>query len=561
MKNSGLKYFIILSISLLLNSCEADIDIHNISGETSIQPTVVLPIGTASIGLGEFLINNKVNGIVAEDDEIYFQDIDTAEFKFRDIGLNINQLESVERFYLSSGQVVVTKPFSELLINPVSGFIDLGLNSNSNSNEERIDSIIVSSTMLNFQVNVSPTLKNIQPSNLEITLVFPNKAIRKLDGTTSDITFFPTIFGKPNQFLMSNFVINTQDNATGIPIEIRVKVKTGAIPLILDESSMITCSMNFNEMNYKVAYGFFQPDNLANQIVQQFLDTTTNLPNSKLKFQNPKVEISVVSNIGSYLNFKVDYIKAFVRDNPDIEPVYAWFDRHTSNSTVVVMDVKPNLPGDSVTKVMPSIDENWGETNALFENEFMPNVIEYMFSLSANKELNRSDPAPQFITPDAMIKAYVKTTIPLQFNKGSYYIFEGTFDNIFDDVSVALDRISKNAINSVALILDVKNGLPVKSQFIFEILDSIGNIVPTDFIKQYDIKSAAVNQDGIVQTGTKTNQIINISVTKEQLEILRKANSIVYKIIIDGEQVDSKIHFTKSDTFDLKVGLLVNGEQ
>ena len=318
MKNSGLKYFIILSISLLLNSCEADIDIHNISGETSIQPTVVLPIGTASIGLGEFLINNKVNGIVAEDDEIYFQDIDTAEFKFRDIGLNINQLESVERFYLSSGQVVVTKPFSELLINPVSGFIDLGLNSNSNSNEERIDSIIVSSTMLNFQVNVSPTLKNIQPSNLEITLVFPNKAIRKLDGTTSDITFFPTIFGKPNQFLMSNFVINTQDNATGIPIEIRVKVKTGAIPLILDESSMITCSMNFNEMNYKVAYGFFQPDNLANQIVQQFLDTTTNLPNSKLKFQNPKVEISVVSNIGSYLNFKVDYIKAFVRDNPDI---------------------------------------------------------------------------------------------------------------------------------------------------------------------------------------------------------------------------------------------------
>ena len=559
MKRSGLKYFIIISIPLLLNSCEANIDIHNISGETSIQPAVILPIGSANIGIGEFLINNKVNGIITdEDNEIYFQDIDTAEFKFRDLKLNDNQIGLVKSMYLWPGTVFVTKPYSELSTNSEKGFMNLGLN--SNTNEERVDSIVVSSAILNFQVDVSPTLKNIKPSNLEITLVFPNKAIRKLDGTTSNITFSPTIFGRPTLLQMSDFVLNTQDNATGIPVEIRIVLKTETIPLILDESSMITYSMNFNEMNYQVAYGFFEPDFLASQIVQQFLDTTTNGLNSKLKFQNPKIEIAVVSNIGSYLNFKVDYIKAYVKSDPDIEPIYAWFDQHTSNSTVINMDVKPNRPGDEVTKVMPSIDENWGETNALFENEFMPNVIEYKFSLSVNKELTLNDPTPQFITPDAMIKAYMKTTIPLHFNKGSYYIFEGKFDNVFDDLSIALDRISKKSINSVALILDVKNGLPVKSQFVFEILDSIGNVVPTDFVKVYDIKSAAVDQDGIVLPGNKTNQIISISVTKEQLEILRKASSIAYKIVIDGEQVDSKIHFTKSDTFDLKVGLLVNGK-
>lgn len=559
MKKSGLKYFIILSISFLLNSCEADIDIYNISGETSIQPTVVLPIGTANIGIGEFLINNKVNGIVTdEDNEIYFQDIDTAEFKFRSIDLNKSQLELVESFFLWPGQVVVTKPFSEFTISPVKSFIDLGLNSNSNN--ERIDSLIVSSTSLNFQINVSPTLKNFNPSNLEVSLVFPNKSIRKLDGTSSDITFTPIIFGRPILLKMSDFVMNTKDKAIGIPIELRFVVKTGDIPLILDESSMITCSMNFNEINYEVAYGYFDPDIIVDHTVQQFLDTATNRPNSKLKFQNPKVEITVVSNIGSYLNFKIDYIKAFVSDSPDIDPIYAWFDQHTSNSTVIDMDVKPNRPGEEVTKIMPSIDENWGETTALFENDIMPDVIEYNFSVSVNKELTLNDPTPQFITPDAMIKAYMKTTIPLHFNKGSYYVFEGKFDNVFDDVSIALDRISKNAINSVALILDVKNGLPVKSQFVFEILDSIGNVVSTDFVKEYDIKPASVDQNGIVQPGNKTNQIISISVTKEQLEILRKANSIVYKIIIDGEQVDSKIHFTKSDTFDLKVGLLVNGK-
>ena len=557
MKESRLKYFIIISIIFLFYSCEADIDIHNISGETSIQPTIVLPIGKANIGIGEFLINNKVNGIVTdEDNEIYFQEVDTAEYKFRSIGLNVNQLELVESFCLWPGQVVVTKPFDELSINPVKSFIDLGINSNSNN--ERIDSIIVSSTSLNFQVNVSPTLKNFNPSNLEITLVFPNKAIHKLDGTTSDITFNPTIFGKPNRLIMSNFVMNTKDKAIGIPIEFRIVVKTGAIPLILDESSLITCSMNFNEINYEVAYGYFDPDIIVEHTVQQFLDKATNQSNRKLKFENPKVEITVASNIGSYLNFKIDYIKAFVSDSPAIEPIYAWFDQRTSNSTVIDMGVKPKRPGDIVTKVMPSIDENWGETTALFENEFMPNVIEYKFSVSVNKELTLIDPTPQFLTPDAKIKVFVKTKIPLQFNKGSYFIFEGKFKNVFDDVSIALDRISKNAINSVALILDINNGLPVKSKFVFEILDSIGNVVPTDFVKEYDIKPAAVNQDGIVQPGNKTNQIISISVTKEQLEKLSNASTITYKIVFDGTQLNSKIHFTKLDTFNLKVGFLLN---
>lgn len=557
MKKSVLKYFIIISISLLFNSCEADIDIHNISGETSIQPTVILPIGTANIGIGEFLINNNVQGIVTgEDNEIYFQDIDTAEFKFRDIGLNVNQIELVESFYLWSGQVVVTKPFSELSINPIKSFINLGLNSNN----ERIDSIIVSSTSMNFQVNVSPTLMNFHPSNLEITLVFPNKSIRKLDGTKSDIIFTPTVFGKPTQLIMSDVVMNTKDKATGIPIELKVVVKTGSIPLILDESSMITCSMNFNEINYEVAYGYFDADIVVDHTIQQFFDTAVNNSNGMLKFLNPKVEVTAESNIGSYLKFKIEYIKAFVSYNPSIEPVYAWFDNHSSNSVSVDMDVKPLRPGDVVTKVMSTIDKNWGETTALFENEFMPDVIEYKFSASVNKELTLNDPTPQFITPDAMIKAIVKTTIPLQFNKGSYYIFEGTFENIFDDVAIALDKLSKNAINSCSLILDIKNGLPVKSQFIFEIFDSFGNIVPTDFVKKYDIKSAPVNQDGIADAGSESNQIVSISVTKEQLEKLRNASSISYKIVIDGEQLNSKIHFTKSDTFNLKVGFLINGK-
>ncbi|NDP21022.1 MAG: hypothetical protein GZ091_08080 [Paludibacter sp.] len=557
MKNLLIKYVFLISVAFLFCLCEADIDIHNISNEISIQPSIIIPIGTVKIDIWDFLINNKIDGFAAdEENNIYFQETDTSEFKFKKIELNVNQAVLVKSISLYPEGVLKILPFSEFPVKTDKGFIDLGFN--SNTKVQRIDSLEISKASLNFKISEF-SLERLKPSNLQITLRFPEKTIRKLDGSSPDIIFSPTTLGNSTKILMSNFVLNTKDEAKGIPVEIKIAVKTGSTSLILDENSTITCMLNFDEIDYKVAYGYFKPEITDNQMIQKFINLNKILPNGRMKFINPQLELSVASNIGSYLSFNIEYIKAIRMDNTTVEPVYAWFDQHSSNSMIVNMEEKPKFPGEVVTKLMPTINQNWGETNALFESEIMPDVIEYKFSVSVNEELTRNDRTPQFITSDAMIKAFLKTIIPMQFNKGTYYVFEGKFDNVFDEVDKALDRLSKNNINSSSLILEIKNGLPVKSKFIIEVLDSFGNIVPTDFIKVYDINSAEVDKDGVVQTGRESNQIVSISVTKAQLKILRGAKTITYRIVIDSEQDDSKIQFTKLNTFDLKVGILVNG--
>jgi hypothetical protein len=545
---------------VIFYSCEADIDINNISGGTSIHPTVIVPIGSASISLGDFMLNNMMDEIVVgEDNEIYFQVIDSAELRFKSINMDLSGIELVKRMFLTDKEIFKTTPFSEIVTNVETGFIELGLN--SNPTEERVDSMEISAATLNFQIDVNSSLTSLQPSNMIIFLNFPKDKIRKKDGTNGTFVFSPDAFGKQLQIKMSNFVMNTQDGATGIPVEISIVLITGATPIILDYNSMIVCSMNFNEINYNVAYGYFNPELFANYTFQQLLNPVESQNENRLRFYNPQVEISIENYIGSYLIFKIEYIKAFVKDNVNVEPVFARFDQQASNSVNFVFDERPFFPGEKTEKILPVINENWGGTTELFSKDFMPDVIEYNFSVLMNKELNQNDPVPQFVTSNASINAYVKTTLPLHFNKGSFYTFNGTFKNVFDDIAEALEQFPENSISSSSLIINIKNGLPVKSQFNFEILDSKGDIVPTDFVKEYVIESGVTNPDGIVIAGNETNQTVTVSVTMEQLKKLREANSIAYSIVLEGEDLESKIHFNNLNTLDLKVGLYINGKK
>jgi len=108
--------------------------------------------------------------------------------------------------------------------------------------------------------------------------------------------------------------------------------------------------------------------------------------------------------------------------------------------------------------------------------------------------------------------------------------------------------------------LNISNGLPVKTTFTFELIDSLGYKLQTTFEKKYVIAAGKVDANGLVQPGQETKQTLQIVVTKEQLSILKKAKTIRYIVRIEGEELNSNIHFTKWNTFDLKVGLFVKGD-
>ena len=555
-------YSFLISFSIFFVSCQADINLQNISDEISLHPDLIVPIGTASVSLGQIITQNDSLGRfeIGNDGEINYLSFDSSEFRIPDINLLENSKELTRNLFPSPNGVLFIPPNTTIPAITDDNTVYLGTNTNING--DRIDSIRVNSATISVIINESSDLGSIPPSNLKFTILFPNGKVRMLDGSSGFLSFSPLGFGLINNIDISNFVMSTSAGSTGIPVEIRVYAKSGNLPLSVSPVSMISCTLKFTKLDYSVVYGNFNSSlNLSNTL-QQSIDFDKNLPNGSLKFANPQVYISAISNLGTFLNFKINQIKAFVSTNQSLKPVFANFNGNIS--TMFDLNRKPAIPGDTINIKLRTIDKNWGGTSQLFDNDIdedlTPDKLQYNFSVSADSALNVNSKIPGYITSDARIKVNIKTIIPLNFTSGSYYTFEDSIPNIFVLLSTALNQLPYSKITSCALILNITNGLPVKTTFSFVLNDSLGNVLPTTIEKNYIIEAGKVDANGLVQPGKETKQTLQIIISNEQLATLRKARTLTYKVRIEGENINSNIHFTENTKFGLKVGLFLQGD-
>jgi len=145
-------------------------------------------------------------------------------------------------------------------------------------------------------------------------------------------------------------------------------------------------------------------------------------------------------------------------------------------------------------------------------------------------------------------------------DKGSYYNFKDSIANISIPISSALDDNLKSYTDTVSLVLNIKNGLPVQTDFSYKLLDANGNELLAGLKKNYIIQSGTVDADGIVQPGNESNQMLIIQVPNNNVSELKQAYSLVYTIGVAGKDMNSKIHFTAKNTMKVAVGLFINGK-
>ena len=314
--------------------------------------------------------------------------------------------------------------------------------------------------------------------------------------------------------------------------------------------------ISFSDLNFptSVIYGNLDANMEASGTCEQSWNFNKYFPIGVLRFSNPTVDVTVSSNIGTYLNFQIDYARAFLSTDTTVT-TYAWFNNHTTNAVNEQFDIKPKVPGQWVTKKLRTFDKDWGETNHLFGSENRCDKIQYKFSASINQSLVNNDASTSYITSDQKIKVKLTTKIPMQFDAGSYYEYVDTIPNTFDKIASAF-----NNIDTAQLVLNIKNGLPVKTQLSLSFLDSLGTEIHTDFNEVYTINAGTVDANGSVKMGNEHKEILLFSLTKSQLNELKVAKKMTYAVRFDGQNIDANIHFTKSNTFDLNVGLFVKGD-
>jgi hypothetical protein len=552
MKKSVFKLMFLVFI-LLFASCEADVDLDEILNEITLEPNLIVPLGSANLTLAEILSQFDTNGKVAfgSNNEIDFIKYDSTEFKFNELNFIEKATELDKTVYFPTVSQTHFPPNSTLPPIISDSYFNLGLNTGN----DHIDSIIVNSAIFSFQITPSAGLQNLNPSDITLSILFSNGKVRKLNGNQAIIALKPASFGSWTDVSLSDFVFNTTGNQSGIPVQIKIEANTGSNTIELASASNFNCKILLKELNYKVAYGLFGGTINSTAILNEKMDLVTNLPNGVYNFIDPQIDISTTSNIGAYMNFKLNFAKAILSTNPNFNPIYALFDGQ--KSTVFQFNRKPGIPGDTVMFKLRTMDKDWGQTNLLFLNAQKPDFLEYYFIASIDSNLTKQSKTPNFLTPDAKVSVRIKTTVPIFLSQGSYYQYNDSIQNVFEPIASALDQYSE--INTMALILNITNGLPVQTQLSVSVVDSTGTVIPTDFKQSYSIASGKVDAEGIVQKGNETNQSITISVSKDQLTSLRKAKMIKYNVRIDGNS-NSNIHFTKDNIFNLKVGIFVKGD-
>lgn len=544
MKRKLLLFFSCVSgifLSVLV-SCSADVDLTKMSNDVLIRESFAVPVGEGSVSVGEILSKMSFQNLIGYDaDTINFLYEMNKEYSFKTIDLLKNAQPKFISFPLASSVVPAN---SSIIIQGGNQFnVDLGLDPNSTTN--RTDSAKITSSVLSVKVSVANikdmSNNNILPSDLKIVLIFP-----KMHYLNSNTPISKTIsvsqFGTATDVAIDNYIINTS-GLTGVPFQ--VQFLAGNRNINVGSNAKIDFNVSINQLNFAAAYGLYEPASLQPTVIKMPLGDLSVLPVG-LKFANPTGTVMLESNIGTYLRFNINYIKAFSKDGSQVR--VASF--NGSPTVTEVVDVKPILPGLFATKTLRKLDKNYGGTDLLFDTDVKLDTLEYKFSVQADAALNNASATPSFIVPDMKMKMNFKMKIPLHLKPGSSADLNDTISNI----NGVFDKIE-----NADLVLKITNGLPVKVTFSMKFLDADQQVISSAINDlTYIINSGEVNSEGLVTKETVTP--LNIELTKAQVNQLKNAESMVYSLRIAGQNDSSPIQFTKNNSVKVKLGVFIKSE-
>ncbi len=528
-------YLILAFLFLFFTSCEKEIEITDLIDKFNGNQSVVIPLGSLDAEVSSMISNYfKDNKFVKIDgDDVYFTLTDSSNFVFHYLSfiekvqpLHFKSTLTNENIFIPSN---LQKSFS------FTSEIDFGIN--NNPDYERIDSVIFKTLNVIFNFNNS----DITPDNIDSIVIFSERLSKKIvfrknisDTSVRDIKLFPQSDGK-------------------IPVTVSLFYKSALGRTITPHEELIF-NMYFKILNFDVAYGFFKPSVLQRQVLTRPLIWNDFLRNSLLRFSNPKIDVQIRTNVGANLRFEFDSVLATY---PDQTKIYAVFNGKKSMSENI--GLKPLKPGDEITYNLKTFDNIYGKTFLLFDKIDKPDSLIYGYGASLNFDAYSIDKKPDFLLPDSRVYVKIQTKLPFQLNQLSNYVYVDSITEIYKSLSPQIRNIDYGKIDSVFIVLRIKNRLPISAFFTLGFADKEGRKIETDVRSEYKIESGRVDATGKAVEPFTTE--IAVLLTKNQFETLRdKLDKLKVRIKFAGMDENSKIHITAQDKISVHAGIFLKNE-
>jgi hypothetical protein len=555
-KKSLLKCFIVsVAVAIGIVACN-EVDLGNLSNDIQLDEKLVVPLGYTEATFLEFVEDSAGIEIYIEGDEVFWSVRDTAIYKMK-------QLQP-QPFNLYSDPLPTTVflPSETQLVWTFEDYFDFVSNENG---EERIDSAYINSLAGSISLNITDAAA--QFSSLTAVLEFDPTKITHFDGTPVTETLNFTSFNELQPVSLTNvkvFGLTQQEGEIGIPVSIKTYLTASTAGTTIAAGSILSLqATNFQPLDYSIAYGLFKPtENLLN--INEDFDFNINDLEGLLKFHDPRVHITVKSNVGSDMIFDLDYLKAYKNGSTSGDTARAEFEGSYAYSFLARGTATPHQWRETTE----TFDRDHGATYRLFasENGEMPDKLSYRYSIGLQQPRDdNGNLKPMFITPDAELQVYGRADIPMWLDEGSYYTYKDTLEDVGENIEDYLDDLDENGFTLTALLIRLKllNGLPVHAKCRIEFLDALGNEISKQELgiqDSYEIEMPQVTADGTVISPSE--QIIVIGKKdKMNIDLIKSVKSIAFDIKLDGEKenIQYKMHGRPDSSFRIDVGLYVDG--
>ena len=533
-------------ILFIFNQCMQDeYDLNKLDDEIEINSGFLTPAAFGSLTLKDIINELDSSSFISTDpDGLLFITYQDSLFSYiADDLLEIPSQDFIE-FFIES----------DFTIPPgwgVGQTISLDRSQNfpfSFSNGEQLDSVILDQGSMVFNITsefkhtgqIIITCPNIRLDDIPFTKTIP---IDVIDGTFS--------YSEP--FILDGYTIFLTDSVTidstfsYMPVDFEVELINSGAGFTIGEKIEITATLE--NMDFEAIFGYIGDYELLSQTGEVDLGFFENTLEGYIEFENPIINFNIQNSYGLPAAVSISRFTGFKSDEDSVQMI---FDSTIDTFSYAYPTLEDYFNSDIYKDKTITIDNTNSNVSEFLA--FLPSKLEY--SLSALSNPDGPEASYNFVSDDSEINIDFEFILPLYFKADNFALL--------DTIDLDLIDIDEDAdfIESVSVMLEVSNGLPLDIDFQLFFLDSVYNHVDSLFSDN----SQPVISAGIIDPLTKTIIApgIKTSLVEYTDEEISALNTVRFGVIraglktptdSNGDLVSVKFFTDYSVDFNLSVGV------
>lgn len=603
------KWLIAAAAALSLTACKEQVDLKNIDLTSELELGIAMPIGQASMTLGDAMgfakgtnlyIDTLVHkGVITYKDTFNsvkpFHPVDLSQYiSSTTLTMNVYEQLQAKGMIGANGKVIGTGQAVTLDF-PIQIRLS-GINSRDKQSSERIDSAYIETAAFTSMLSRYNNLPLAWDWIDQVTLDLGEKINRSAGNTMTvyskgqnygydceiptDVDHFSINLMKDKHPASFDKYYNNVDSVVNFAVHFTFTIPQGQ-EVEVPENSGFHYRLGVRFMDYTAIWGMFEPSKDMHDEYQENISENWGdfqfLQDGRYPFAEPRIDLKLTTEVAGAIVVNGDYLYV---TNAKGEKIYATFNgqrtfvENFKEGEYLGLDSKIGAVSDNMN-ILFDKDPARGHIDQLFGA--IPTSIAYKFAITINQQKT-----PQMrITPNTGVNAQAIATLPLIFSQDVYISYSDTLKDInitqeqIDSLMHSVEMIDTIKTSDVKVVINFMNSIPLDIYAHMRCLDEQGKVImdPTDnskpllLVEEDTIHISApqfASQGGIwyMPEGGEGKSHVVVTLSQDKLKMLPKIRSIVYTATIDDKSLDtyykkgmSQIRITEDNRLRVKIGL------